>query len=92
MDAQKKMRENGSAVALGYFDGIHMGHRAVLERALSLAKEKDLVPAVLLFTAGHLAAGKIRSGYVDPDCLRRSGPAHHCQYGKILPEVNSEGR
>ena len=63
MDAQKKMRENGSAVALGYFDGIHMGHRAVLERALSLAKEKDLVPAVLLF---DIHPRKLVSGKVPP--------------------------
>lgn len=46
MNAQEKMRERGSAVALGYFDGIHMGHRAVLEKALSFAKENDLVPKI----------------------------------------------
>ena len=39
----------GTAVALGYFDGIHTGHRAVLEKTLAIAKEKGLVPAVLIF-------------------------------------------
>ena len=36
-------------LALGNFDGIHKGHRAVLEKALSEAKKRGLVPAVLLF-------------------------------------------
>lgn len=38
-----------TAVALGYFDGIHKGHRAVLEKTLSVAREKGLTPAVLVF-------------------------------------------
>ena len=38
-----------TALALGNFDGLHGGHTSVLEAALSKAKEKDLVPAVLLF-------------------------------------------
>lgn len=36
-------------LALGNFDGIHKGHRAVLEKALGEAKKRGLVPAVLLF-------------------------------------------
>lgn len=36
-------------LALGNFDGIHKGHRAVLEKALFEAKKRGLVPAVLLF-------------------------------------------
>ena len=36
-------------LALGNFDGIHKGHRAVLKKALSEAKKRGLVPAVLLF-------------------------------------------
>ena len=48
-DTLEKIKVSGSAVALGYFDGIHMGHRAVLEKALSFAKENNLVPVVLLF-------------------------------------------
>lgn len=35
VDSQKKP----SAVALGMFDGLHIGHRAVLSRAVSLADE-----------------------------------------------------
>ena len=40
---------NGTAVALGYFDGIHKGHKAVLEAALAISAEKGLTPAVLIF-------------------------------------------
>lgn len=36
-------------LALGTFDGIHQGHRAVLEKALTEGKKRGLVPAVLLF-------------------------------------------
>ena len=28
------IREKGTAVALGYFDGIHIGHKQVLMKAL----------------------------------------------------------
>ena len=35
----EKTREKGTAVALGYFDGIHLGHKTVLDKALSAAKE-----------------------------------------------------
>ena len=37
------------AVALGYFDGLHIAHLRVLDAAREGAKEKDLVPGVLLF-------------------------------------------
>ena len=30
--------EKGTAVAMGYFDGIHIGHRAVIEGAVQWAK------------------------------------------------------
>lgn len=42
-------REN-TAVAVGYFDGVHKAHRAVIERAVSL-REKGLSPMVFSFTA-----------------------------------------
>ena len=39
---------NKTAVALGVFDGIHRGHQAVINRAVSF-KEKGLSPAVFTF-------------------------------------------
>ena len=31
--------EKGTAVAMGYFDGIHIGHRAVIEGAVQWGKD-----------------------------------------------------
>jgi riboflavin kinase/FMN adenylyltransferase len=42
----------GGVVAIGNFDGVHRGHRSVLERALSLAEEKR-VPALVLTFEPH---------------------------------------
>jgi riboflavin kinase / FMN adenylyltransferase len=39
----------GGVVAIGNFDGVHQGHRAVLDRALKLAKAKNLPALVLTF-------------------------------------------
>ncbi len=39
----------GGVVAIGNFDGVHRGHRAVLERALQLAKERGKPALVLTF-------------------------------------------
>lgn len=35
--------------AIGNFDGLHLGHQAVIKRALSLAKERDAPSALLTF-------------------------------------------
>ena len=39
----------GSLVAIGNFDGVHLGHRAVIEAALAEARDTDLRPLVLTF-------------------------------------------
>jgi riboflavin kinase / FMN adenylyltransferase len=38
-----------TALAIGNFDGVHAGHRAVLEAMLQAARAQGLVPAVLTF-------------------------------------------
>jgi len=35
--------------AIGIFDGIHLGHRAIINRLLTVAKEYDAVPVVITF-------------------------------------------
>jgi len=38
--------------ALGFFDGVHLGHRAVIEGAVAKAKELGFFSAVFTFTSG----------------------------------------
>ncbi len=45
----EKEISGGCIVALGTFDGLHLGHRAVLEKAISEGKKRRLVPIALLF-------------------------------------------
>ena len=45
--AAKSLSEN-SAAALGLFDGVHLGHRSILERAAESRRE-GLIPAVFTF-------------------------------------------
>lgn len=45
----KLMNDKRTVIALGYFDGIHIGHGALLERAKMRAEEKNALPAVLTF-------------------------------------------
>ncbi|HEX4333663.1 MAG TPA: bifunctional riboflavin kinase/FAD synthetase [Usitatibacter sp.] len=40
---------SGTAIAVGSFDGVHLGHQAMLERVGDAAKRRALVPAALTF-------------------------------------------
>ncbi|HBX76851.1 MAG TPA: bifunctional riboflavin kinase/FAD synthetase [Acidimicrobiaceae bacterium] len=40
-----------SAVAIGFFDGVHLGHQAVLSRVQALGAEQDLPTTVVTFDA-----------------------------------------
>ncbi|MDH6180609.1 riboflavin kinase/FMN adenylyltransferase [Microbacteriaceae bacterium SG_E_30_P1] len=44
-----------SAVTVGKFDGLHAGHRAVIATLLSIAAERELVPAVVTFDRNPLS-------------------------------------
>ena len=39
----------GRVIALGFFDGVHLGHQALLRRTAELAAERGLEPAVFTF-------------------------------------------
>ncbi len=41
---------HGSAVAMGFFDGIHIGHRAVINGAVQWARAHGAAPAVFTFS------------------------------------------
>ena len=46
-------------LCLGYFDGIHLGHTALINKAKEIANEKNAKLAVLLFTGGKNSAGDL---------------------------------
>lgn len=54
------IEHSGRAIALGFFDGIHLGHATLLEQAKLRAGEKGLSPAVMSFDLhpDNLVAGK----------------------------------
>jgi len=46
---QEKTRGRGSVIAIGNFDGIHLGHQRLLEYCIALAKESGAVATALTF-------------------------------------------
>jgi len=38
-----------TAIAIGSFDGIHLGHKAIIEKLIKIAGEKQLLPILLTF-------------------------------------------
>lgn len=48
-DWKAEAHERGSLVAIGNFDGVHLGHRAVIEAAIAEARAHGLSPLVLTF-------------------------------------------
>ena len=46
---EAKLRFEPSALAIGNFDGVHVGHQALLARTITVATPKNLVPSVLTF-------------------------------------------
>lgn len=55
----------GSAVALGYFDGVHLGHQKVIGAAVAYAQKAGLTPAVFTFTFRGVRT-KGRDLYTEP--------------------------
>ena len=39
------MNEKRKVIALGFFDGVHLGHQALLRKTAERALERDLEPA-----------------------------------------------
>ena len=44
-----EQRENACVLALGFFDGVHLGHAALLRRTVERARESGIAPAVMTF-------------------------------------------
>ena len=47
--AERSLDLAPSVVAIGNFDGVHIGHATVIRRAVTLARERGLAAAVLTF-------------------------------------------
>lgn len=48
-EARRYLAEERTAVALGTFDGVHIGHQSIIGRAVDLAKKHNLVSVVYTF-------------------------------------------
>ena len=48
------MRKSPSAIALGFFDGVHIAHQKIITSAVNYAKENNLLPIALSFDASPL--------------------------------------
>ena len=69
--------DGGTAVAMGFFDGIHIGHRAVINGAVQWAREHGAAPAV--FTFRLPADNKMKRSEerrVGKECRSRWSPYH----------------
>ena len=53
-------KDSPAALALGFFDGVHLGHCAVLGSMMAYAQEQGLRPAVFTFGGGPKDDGKGR--------------------------------
>ncbi len=58
MEALPQENGRGCAVAMGFFDGLHIGHQAVIGAAVDWAKRHDADPAVFTFHLPRINALK----------------------------------
>ncbi len=63
-------------IALGFFDGVHIGHSALMERVLKIAKERDLTPSVITFDAHPMSMVTGRQVPLINSCEDRAGLIH----------------
>ena len=49
-EEEEKRSKRGSVISLGKFDGLHIGHQAIIRKMLELAEEEKLRPVLFSFT------------------------------------------
>ena len=73
-DAQNEMALRGCIVAVGTFDGVHIGHQALISRAVSLAREAGVSCVVFTFRnhpMSVLAPDRVPPSLSSPEERRR---------------------
>lgn len=48
-----------TVMALGYFDAVHCGHKALLNRAITLSKELEAKPSCMMFCGNYKKDGEV---------------------------------
>ena len=43
------MSDKGKVIALGFFDGVHIGHKALLDKVIERSDKMELIPSVINF-------------------------------------------
>ena len=76
------MEEQKTAVALGLFDGVHLGHRAVLKAAADRAAQ-GLIPCAFTFPP-ESAVNKGAAGYIYSTYEKSSILEKECGIGRVL--------
>ncbi len=74
--------KQGCAVALGYFDGIHIGHRAVIQTAVDWAKQHGAAPALFTFELpekNNLKGCRLHSTAQKHEAIAALGVAHYVE-------------
>jgi riboflavin kinase/FMN adenylyltransferase len=61
----------GSAVAIGNFDGFHLGHQKIIERLKQIARETNLISIILTFTPNPRIFFKREKQLINTDAQKK---------------------
>ena len=66
MELLNKLKSNEHlAIALGFFDGVHLGHKAVINAAVDYAKKNNIKSAVVTFRQSpYVALNNVKPNYI----------------------------
>jgi riboflavin kinase/FMN adenylyltransferase len=70
------MTDKKRVIALGFFDGLHIGHSALMERVLKISKDRDLLPSVITFDKHPISVVTGKQVPLINSCEDRAGLIH----------------
>lgn len=70
------MTDTKRVIALGFFDGLHIGHSALMERVLKISGERNLMPSVITFDVHPMSMVTGRQIPLINSCEDRAGLIH----------------